>query len=298
MHHRAHRLGVAATILALATLVGVAYAQTSTTSSTTTSTTSSWTTSAVTGTVMSVDPQAKSVMILTDAGANQTFMLSNPMIWMRSAGKDIAISELKVGDRVRIEPTPGAGTDESSITASRLEVLSAGSAQGSTEPPSMQAGTPQRTVSTDRPVLGERADAGEDTHALPSTAGSTTGRTVSTDRPVLGQKPTPDTATTGSTYGTTSPTPSPTIPPSSTTGTSTYGTTSPTPSPTSPPTSTTGSSYGASSTTSSTNTNTTGTQTRADELPATASPLPMLGVLGLLALGAGFALRATRKQHS
>ncbi|HET9301063.1 MAG TPA: hypothetical protein VFO11_14025, partial [Candidatus Polarisedimenticolaceae bacterium] len=267
-------------------LVGAAYAQTSTTSSTTASTTSSWTTSAVTGTVMSVDPQAKSVMILTDAGANQTFVLSNPMIWMRSAGKDIAISELKVGDRVRIEPTPGAGTEESSITASRLEVLGAGSVQGSTESPSMQTGTPQRTVSTERPVLGERADAGEDTQALPSSAGSTTGRTVSTDRPVFGQKPSPDTATTGSTSTTTS----------STTGTSTYGTTSPT------TTGTTGTStYGSSTTTSSSTTTgarSTSTQTRAEELPATASPLPMLGVLGLLALGAGFALRATRKQHS
>ena len=286
MHQRAHRLGIAATILALVTLVGAAYAQTSTTSSTTTSTTSSWTTSAVTGTVMSVDPQAKSVMILTEAGANQTFVLSNPMIWMRSAGKDIAISELKVGDRVRIEPTPGAGTEESSITATKLEVLGAGSVQGSTgsatgATSSDRSGSPQRTVSTERPVLGERADAGEDTQALPSSAGSTTGRTVSTDRPVFGQKPSPDTATTGST---------------STTGTSTYGTTSPT------TTGTTGTStYGSSPTTSSSTTTgarSTSTETRADELPATASPLPILGVLGLLALGAGFALRATRKQHS
>jgi hypothetical protein len=174
---------------------------------------------------------------------------------MRSAGKDIAINELKVGDRVRIEPTPGAGADEPTRTASRLEVLGTSA-----------SGSAQRTVSTERPVLGESSDAGEDRDAMPSSAGSTTGRTVSTDRPVLGQSPPPETTTTGSTS-------------INTTGTSTYGS-STTPA-------------GTSSTTSSTN-----SQTSADELPATASPLPMLGVLGLLALAAGFAVRATRKQHS
>ncbi|HEX5045374.1 MAG TPA: hypothetical protein VFV75_20960 [Candidatus Polarisedimenticolaceae bacterium] len=313
MHERAHRLGVALIILALVTLVGVAHAQTSTTSSTPSSTTSSWTTSAVTGTVMSVDPQAKSVTVKTDAGSTQAFLLSDP-IWMRSAGKDISINELKVGDRVRIEPTPGAGTDEPTRTASRLEVLGAGSIQGSTgstygaESPSMETGTQpgsgsamgatssdrtgsaQRTVSTERPVLGESADAGEDRDAMPSSAGSTTGRTVSTDRPVLGQKPERDTATTGSTSSTT------------TTGSTTYGTSSTTG--TTGSTGTYGSStYGSSTTTpsspaTSSTASSTNTQTSADELPATASPLPMLGVLGLLALGAGFALRATRKQHS
>lgn len=282
MHQRARRLGVAAITLALVTLVGVAYAQTSPTSATPSPTTSSWTASAVTGTVMSVDPQARSVTIKTDAGSTQAFLLSDP-IGMRSAGKDISINELKVGDRVRIEPAPGAGSDEPTRTASRLEVL------GTAETPSMtagtQPGTPQRTVSTERPVLGEPADAGENREALPSSAGSTTGRTVSTDRPVLGQNPS-TTGTTGtsagaSTYGTPSP--------PSTTGTGSataYGS-----SPTTPSPSTTGTSaHGSSSTAPSTSS--------ADELPATASPLPLLGFLGLLALTAGFAVRATRKQHS
>jgi hypothetical protein len=268
----------------------------------------------VTGTVLSVDPQAKSVTIKADGGMSQTFLLSDP-IWMRSAGKDISISELKVGDRVRIEPTPGAGSDAPTRTASRLEVLGTGSAA---ESPTMNTGTqpgtpsPQRTVSTERPVLGEPADAGEDQIAMPSGAGSTTGRPVSTDRPVLGQKP--DTSTTGSptpttstTTGTTlSPTPptppstgsstyvSPTPTPPPSTGSSSYGssatTTSPSPS-TTPSTSTTGTRYGTPSTASS-------TSTSAEELPATASPLPFVAVLGLIALAAGFVLRATRKQLS
>jgi hypothetical protein len=108
MHQRVHRLGVAALVLALVALVGVAYAQ-----------------SAVTGTVLSVDPQARSVSIKTDAGTTQTFLLADP-IWMRSAGKDISVSELKVGDRVRIEPSPAAGTDQPTQKATRLEVLGPG----------------------------------------------------------------------------------------------------------------------------------------------------------------------------
>src|SRR6185436_8911726 len=160
-------------------LVGVPYAQCS-----------------VTGTVLSVDPQARSVSIKTDAGTTQTFLLADP-VWMRSAGKDISASELKVGDRVRIEPSPAAGTDQPTQMATRLEVLGPG-ATAPTMNPSTQSGTGQRTVSTERPVLGESPDAGEDRNAMPSSAGSTTGRTVSTDRPVLGQKPSQDTATTGS----------------------------------------------------------------------------------------------------
>jgi len=262
MHQRAHRLGVAALVFALVALVGVAHAQ-----------------SAVTGTVLSVDPQARSVSIKTDAGTTQAFVLADP-IWMRSAGKDISVSELKVGDRVRIEPTPAVGTDESTRTASRLEVLA----------PGTQPGTGQRTVSTERPVLGESADAGEDRNAMPSSAGSTTGRTVSTDRPVLGQKPSQDT-TTGSASTATSTT-------TGTPGTSgTYGTpTSGSPTP-SPSTSTTGTRYGTSGTSASTPSSPS-SSARADELPATASPLPMIGVLGLFALAAGFAVRAIRKQHS
>ena len=141
-------------------------------------------------------------------------------------------------------------------------------------------GTGQRTVSTERPVLGESADAGEDRDAMPSSAGSTTGRTVSTDRPVLGQKPPADTATTGSTSASTS----------TSTGTgSTYGSTT---TPSTPSASTTGTGYGTSGTSTSTR------STSADVLPATASPLPMIGVLGLFALAAGLAARAIRKQHS
>jgi hypothetical protein len=258
MHQRVHRLGVAALVLALVALVGVAYAQ-----------------SAVTGTVLSVDPQARSVSVKTDAGTTQTFLLADP-IWMRSAGKDISVSELKVGDRVRIEPSPAAGTDQPTQTATRLEVLGSGT----------QSGTGQRTVSTERPVLGESPDAGEDRNAMPSSAGSTTGRTVSTDRPVLGQKPSQDTATTGSApTSTTTGTPGT----SGTYGTPTYGSSTPPPS-----TPTTGTHYGTSGTSASS----ASSSARADELPATASPLPMIGVLGLFALAAGFAARAIRKQHS
>ena len=260
MHQRAHRLGVAALVFALVALVGVAYAQ-----------------SAVTGTVLSVDPQARSVSIKTDAGTTQTFLLADP-IWMRSAGKDISVSELKVGDRVRIEPSPAAGTDQPTQTATRLEVLGSGT----------QSGTGQRTVSTERPVLGESPDAGEDRNAMPSSAGSTTGRTVSTDRPVLGQKPSQDTATTGSAPTATSTTTG-TPGTSGTYGTPTYGSSTPPPS-----TPTTGTHYGTSGTSASS----ASSSARADELPATASPLPMIGVLGLFALAAGFAARAIRKQHS
>lgn len=262
MHGKVHRLGVVAIVLALVTLVGVAYAQTATTSSTTSSTaTSTWTSSAVTGTVTAVDPQAKTVTIQTEAGSSQTFLLSDP-IGMR-------VAELKVGDRVRIEPTPGAGADTPTQTASRLEVLGSGT---------------QRTVSTERPVLGEAPDAGEDSAAMPSSAGTTTGRPASTDRPVLGQKPNRETATTGSAsaYGSTAgSTATSGTPPSSTYGSSTT---------TSPSTSTSGTSSSTSRAASS--------STSADKLPATASPLPMVGILGLLALAVGLAVRATRKQLS
>ena len=156
MHKKLTRLGAALSLLALLLLgVGVTQAQTS---STTTSTTSTWTTSAVTGTVVSLDPPAKSVVIKTDAGSTETYVLSDPA-WMRSAGRDIELTDLKVGDRVRIEPAPGAGTNEPSRTASRLEVLGAGT----------QSSSPQRTVSTERPVLGEPADAGGDRPSMPST---------------------------------------------------------------------------------------------------------------------------------
>jgi hypothetical protein len=254
------RFGAALSILALLMGVGVTQAQTT------------WTTSAVTGTVVSVDPPAKSVVIRTDAGSTETYLLSDPA-WMRSAGRDIALTDLKVGDRVRIEPTPGAGTDEPSRTASRLEVLGAGTQSSS---------SPQRTVSTDRPVLGEPADAGGDRPSMPASAGSTTGRSVSTDRPVLGQSPT--SSTSRSTTSTTTPSPSTTtsVPPSTSTPStsSTYGSPSSTP---------------PSSATSSADVD--AETDREDELPATAGPLPLVGAMGLLALLAGLAVRATRKQH-
>jgi hypothetical protein len=267
MRLKVHRLGVAASILALLTVAGAAQAQIPSTPSTP-SVASSWTTSAVTGVVVSTNLPTESVTIKTDAGSTMTFILASP-ISMRSAGRDIELGEIKVGDRVRIEPTPGEMTGEPDRTASRLEVMPSGSTQGST-------GSPQRSVSTDRPVLGEPADAGGDRPAMPASPGSTTGRSTSTDRPVLGQSPTPSTDAGSTAYGSTvTPTPSPSNAPS------TYAQT-----PSTPPSSA-GSSADADADTD-----------REEDLPATASPLPFLGVMGLVALVAGLAARATRKQHS
>ena len=270
MRVKVHRLGVAASILALLTLAGAAQAQTPSTPSTP-SAASSWTPSAVTGVVVSTNLPTESVTIKTDAGSTMTFILASP-ISMRSAGKDIELGELKVGDRVRIEPTSRELTDEPNPTASRLEVM-----------PSQQ-----RSVSADRPVLGEPADAGGDRPAMPASPGSTTGRSVSTDRPVLGQSPTPSTDAGSTAYGSTvTPTPTPPAPPtapapsSPSSAPSTYAQT-----PSTPPSSA-GSSADADADTD-----------REEDLPATASPLPFLGVMGLVALVAGLAARATRKQHS
>jgi hypothetical protein len=265
MQQKPIRLGAAALTLGLVALVAVAQAQSDPSQPTpSTSGTSVWTQSAVTGTVVSVDPQANSVTIRTDAGQTQRFLMADST-WMRASGKDITVSELKVGDHVRIEPTPGAGENEPTRTASRLEVLGAGAgiAMGATS--SDRGTTPQRTVSTDRPVLGEPADAGDDRQSMPATAGSTTGRSVSTDRPLLGQDPNrADTA------------PSAPAPTDAQT-------------PSAPQSPSADADAGAAPVDA---------DEGEDALPATASPLPFVGLMGLLALAAGLAVRATRKQLS
>jgi hypothetical protein len=278
MRVKVHRLGVAGSILALLTLAGAAQAQTPSTPSTpaTPSAASSWTPNAVTGVIVSTDLPADSVTIKTDAGSTMTFILADP-ISMRSAGKDIELDALQVGDRVRIEPTPGEMTGEPNRTATRLEVMASGPMQGST-------GSPQRSVSTDRPVLGEPADAGGDRPVMPASPGSTTGRSVSTDRPVLGGSPTPSTDAGSTAYGAAAtPTPTPSAPSTPPTAPSAYAQRSSTP---------------PSSAGSSADADADADTGREEDLPATASPLPFLGVMGLVALVAGLAARATRKQHS
>ena len=303
MHRRPSRLAAATwTVCALA-LFAVAQAQSdpSSTPPSTPSAASEWTSSAVTGTVVSVDPQANTVTLRSDAGTTQTFQTTGTTL-MRASGKDILVSEIKFGDRVRVEPSPGSSADAPTRMATRLEIVGAGDVTGT-----VNTGTAQRTVSTDRPVLGERPDAGGDRESFPATAGSTTGRTVSTDRPVFGQKPADSQADrVAPVMGSTAPAepvPVAPVPPS------TYGSSSTTTATTTTGT-TTGTTYAQTRTTSpppapSPVSPTTSADTEVDEddqevaeLPATASPLPLLGLMGLLALAAGLAVRATRKQLS
>jgi hypothetical protein len=320
MHEKTPRLLAALLTVGLLALVAGARAQSDPTEPTpsTSTTATTWTASALTATVVSVDPQAKTVSVRTDAGSTQSFLVSDTT-WMRASGKDIAVSELKVGDRVRIEPTPGSASDTATRTASRLEVIGAGSVQGSTgttygsESPTMGTGTQPGTGSTmgstssdrtARPILGESPDAGGDRQAMPATPGSTTGRSVSTDRPVFGQKSEKaDTSTSTSTTSTTTATAVPTAP--APPPANTFGSTSTATSSTTTYRTTTPPSSSVTTTTPSTTPSSTATRADADiddqdedELPATASPLPLVGLMGLLALAAGLAVRATRKQLS
>ena len=268
MKQTTHRLGAAAALLVLVAGFGLLQAQTTTTAS------SGWTSSAVNGTVTALDPAANNVTVKSDAGTTQTFVVVEST-WMQSAGKAITVAELKVGDHVRVEPVPGDAGDSAARTAARLEVVSA-PMQGSAD----TYGTPQRTVSTDRPVLGEGPDAGGDRPSMPASPGSTTGRSVSTDRPVLGQSPTPS----PSTPPPPPPAPSEPVPaPSATTSSSSTYVAQATP----PPPPSAGSSADVDA-----------DADREEDLPETASPLPLVGAMGLLALMAGLALRATRKQRS